>query len=320
MSEDLSGIDLRIKRADQHLALLYEMRLALLNKDWSVVNNLDAKTGEYVFQLKVEAPDPAVGIILSEFAHMLRSSLDNLMWQLVCRRGGIPTMATAFPIFKDKPKVPRKPGRCSKCNRSTRDPWGSIAGVAAEDRAFIESFQPYDYGRDFARWHPLAMLAELNNVDKHRYMHAAYTAVTQVLHLPVGSVKIFASDPKRMALYASPRTPIRTKTADGWEPEPFQNAAVEGLLPQILVDGCEYAVEGFTWGGRDDDPAEILRIGGIQADAKVEMQASPSIDIAFGGREVPLSIFDLIDIRNVVVAVVNHFDPVFEIPDYTVVE
>jgi len=111
---------------------------------------------------------------------LLRSALDNMLWQLVLLRGGTPTGHTQFPIYEKEPQLPRKPHR-GKPSRGKR-PWISISGVLPVDAAFIKKAQPFDPGwhhgeQQLIAWHPLAMLGKLNNVDKHNFIHVGYAAV-----------------------------------------------------------------------------------------------------------------------------------------------
>lgn len=48
------------------------------------------------------------------------------------------------------------------------------AGLNAKHRAMVKKVQPYQRG-DKARTHPLSLLADLSNVDKHRIIHTTHS-------------------------------------------------------------------------------------------------------------------------------------------------
>jgi hypothetical protein len=160
----LADSDLRLARADKHLAALNKARASLLpDKDRRVVGHLDRDTSEYVFRVDVAAPPFWWGLLLSEYAHHLRAALDNLVYALVRLRGGTPTKRTQFPIFE--------------CVRLYRDRAPSmLSGTSADDRAFIQSMQPYQ-AWDRPENDALALLGWMNNTDKHRFLHAGFALI-----------------------------------------------------------------------------------------------------------------------------------------------
>ena len=103
-------------------------------------------------------PDPGIGVIVGEFGHHLRATLDNLLRQLVLLRGGSPTTKTQFPIYESRERY-----------ESSR--W-MLLGISADDRAFIESVQPFQHGERASKSY-LSLLTWLNNVDKHRFVQSA---------------------------------------------------------------------------------------------------------------------------------------------------
>ena len=100
----LETLDWRLERAQEHLSALNKKQVAFLarldKKDRRIVGEFERDTSEYVFRVNCKPPDPRLGIIVSEFGHHLRATLDNLVWQLVLRRGGIPHRKTQFPIYE----------------------------------------------------------------------------------------------------------------------------------------------------------------------------------------------------------------------------
>jgi hypothetical protein len=135
---------------------------------------MDATTGDYVLRAAVPLPSFRIGLEVGLFAHFLRTALDNMLWQLVLARGGTPTDHHQFPIYEERAKF------YAKTHGMTRAKW-ETDGVSSADYAFIRRHQPYHLGKARAKWHPLAMLAHLNNVDKHRYVHPRFAAMTALV-------------------------------------------------------------------------------------------------------------------------------------------
>lgn len=310
----LDGVMLKIRRGDECLDFLDGQRTALLEATGNrVVGEFDTAAGDCVFRVDHEGPPLAWGIPIGEFAHALRGALDNLLWQLILARGGTPTEMTQWPIYEDKAKslVKTRTGR-TKIEAQTD-------GVLGEDFAFIEGRQPYKMGRDLARWHPYALLGHLNNVDKHRFIHAAFAAAAMV---PAGG------------LYAG-RPFLQSRAADAFlrsgalSPAPgrvtaFGNGTYEFNFPSAGTSGPKFPLDGsitshlgrgifsYSFEGRDDDPAEVCRAFGVSPhipDTKMEMDPGFLLDISFSDRERPMTIFDLRDIRSAVEEVIHRFGP-----------
>jgi hypothetical protein len=107
-------------------------------------------------------PEPSplhLGVIVGDFLHNLRCVLDHLVWQLVELNGAKPGKHNQFPIF-DTPKAYKE-----KAGRYLR-------GVHPDHEALIETFQPYHLDGD-PSYHYLAVLRNLSDIDKHRFVHPA---------------------------------------------------------------------------------------------------------------------------------------------------
>ena len=158
--DPLEALDWRIEQANEYLSTLNDERVAFLKrldeKDPRIVGEFERDTSEYVFRVNCDPPDPRLGILVSEFSHHLRATLDNLLWQLVLLRGGTPTSKTQFPIYESR-------------KRYESSVW-MLRGISADDRALIEWYQPFQQ-REHAADTYLAKLAWLNNMDKHRFVH-----------------------------------------------------------------------------------------------------------------------------------------------------
>ena len=98
---------------------------------------------------------------LGEILHHLRSALDHLARILVVESGNVPIdggpNSTTFPILI----LPKAKG-------------GELdirPGTTPEIRNLLLQLQPHEDLQDRGRIHPLVLLSELNNVDKHRLLN-----------------------------------------------------------------------------------------------------------------------------------------------------
>ncbi len=120
-------------------------------------------------------------ILTGEVLYHLRSALDHVAQQLVLAHGGTPDIYTAFPVWEDrfatyKSKNPR--------------PHFEISGGADPGAlAIVEAAQPYQRVDD-PTLHPLWILNELMNIDKHRALLLATTGYdnVSVRHALMGNV------------------------------------------------------------------------------------------------------------------------------------
>lgn len=118
-----------------------------------------------------------LGLILGDFVHNLRASLDHLVWQLVLANRRQPNSSTAFPIHLELGFLQDKAAFFKRTKPA-------IGGCSPGARGVIESLQPYQKGNAFeASHHPLWMLHELDIIDKHRLIAVVggrYTATRKL--------------------------------------------------------------------------------------------------------------------------------------------
>lgn len=314
---NLDGVDLKLRRADEHLAYLNNAGTEFLNTPRTLSIEYEAGTDEYLVSYADEQPPALWGVEVGAFAHMLRSSLDNLLYQLILLRGNVPGRSQ-FPIYDDAPNPPGKSGGKRSCN-TKRNPWSGIKGVLPPDAAFIKAAQPYQLGTHegikLSRWHPLSMLTHLNNVDKHRFVHPSVAVPGHTMTPMPGfpfSVIVFSRDAERMKALRSGKFGIPARTQDGgYIVVPFgSQMQMTGIFVGIRVNGR--LVEGREWrfSQPGDDQADLVRIKGDgppPPDAEVVMDPAPSLAISFSDVERPMSIHDLREIRLKVGEIVDHF-------------
>lgn len=152
----------------------------------------------YVEMLQ-DAPTRDWGVLIGEICHDLRSALDHLVWSLTelqyqapsprrsliqrkasgQRRRPSPWGSLSFPIWKvpgpafrfvKSSRVPNGLRKHSLIRWADKKPprvkWGLSDPLVSK----IESHQPFRLGRNAIK-HPLAILQDLSNIDKHRHMH-----------------------------------------------------------------------------------------------------------------------------------------------------
>jgi hypothetical protein len=131
----------------------------------SSVGAFDTDTWEWVerFQIR-EQPPLRFGVILGDCVQNLRSCLDHVIWQVTRLDGGAPDNETQFPIAsKSEAQFEKMSDR-------------RIPGLSADHRELVKRAQPYHRGEQ-APLHPLSVLAELSNTDKHQVLNPTFSVV-----------------------------------------------------------------------------------------------------------------------------------------------
>lgn len=122
----------------------------------------DPPSGQYICIVDClpHAWQRRVSVIAGEVVHDLRSALDHLAWELVLSHSGTPTQRDArkvqFPI------------------RKKRQEWSSeytVTNMDPANGALLEPEQPFSSSSN-PDSHPLAILQDLSNHDKHRVLNS----------------------------------------------------------------------------------------------------------------------------------------------------
>src|ERR1019366_2672930 len=148
----LKGAATKIGWARKHLDHLDREMGEFLNDPYTITRK--DKVNEHRHYLRFEfKPIPvSIPLIAGDFCYCLRSGLDQLAWQLArINKVAQPRTATSFPIFSTEPPD------------GFKDKTKDILPRAVE---VIEALQPYHRGAAFKE-HPLWLLNELCNIDKH---------------------------------------------------------------------------------------------------------------------------------------------------------
>ncbi len=151
----LDGVRLKIERAEYHLQELNRFICKWEEtKPFVCTGREYPNQPAYIYTIEINAVPGGVGVVVGDVLHNIHSALDNIVWQLAILSTSNPYERTAFPIFSRVGKSTE-----NEINRLLRD-------IPANARLVIESLQPYKATNPQS--HPLYLLQELSNCDKHR--------------------------------------------------------------------------------------------------------------------------------------------------------
>jgi hypothetical protein len=150
------------------------------------VGDFDEDTWEWIERFQIRKDFPLrFGVILGDSIHNLRSALDHLICQVTLL--DLPAGESAEGVC-DQTQFPI----ASKDERQFEDMANfRIPRLSEMHRAMVKHMQPYHAGDKAAR-HPLSILAELSNADKHRLVNPTYSFMASDVTKAVESI---ATDP-----------------------------------------------------------------------------------------------------------------------------
>jgi hypothetical protein len=157
LSHPLDGCHAKLFRAYEHFGELdADIGRFYKSETHRIVDEFDEDSGWYRFTLAVDVQPPLRwSVLLGDWLHNLRSALDHLAWELVKHNGGSPGVWTGFPICLT-----------SHAFLDAKGGQRQLAGMSREARALVERVQPFQ-GK-VPDYHPLRVLQQLSNSDKHR--------------------------------------------------------------------------------------------------------------------------------------------------------
>lgn len=172
----ISDYLLKLSRARGHLDDLETKVSRWLNGDHHTVRrNRDPHRPDHI-SIRVTAQDIPVdpfALLVGDILHNLRGCLDHLVYALALKHTNpLPdefTKGSQFPIFGDKTSKGLL-GAGPQMFQSNG--LNGIRGIHPDAQTIIKSLQPYHRGKDFAS-HPLWVLHDLSNIDKHRLLLVA---------------------------------------------------------------------------------------------------------------------------------------------------
>jgi hypothetical protein len=151
---------LKIRRADEHLATL-DRKIDEFLADDQLCTILPHSEGlEHWFEIvEFKQPPTSISLVMGDVLTNLRAALDHIVYSLSdpAKRGD----KSWFPITLGRHDFKSQAGAC-------------LRGVSAKPLAFIEAQQPYNRPKGASPGEePLAVLNQLVNLDKHRYVQTA---------------------------------------------------------------------------------------------------------------------------------------------------
>jgi hypothetical protein len=178
----LDGPLAKLRRAHTHLEQLYgELNAYTAEERHRVAIEMSDEGAERLYTMRVEVleplDNPGWGLLVGDFAHNLRGSLDHLVWQLVLLNGRQPSKANQFPIAKDRDRY----WVGTKEKQSVRE--RTLAGVAEAHRQRIDAVQPFCapvVDGLYPDFHVLEVLARLSNTDKHQLITSALVNIGEI--------------------------------------------------------------------------------------------------------------------------------------------
>ncbi len=190
------GIQLRLERAHTQCVEIHDHIAEVITANKSnITGHFDRQSGKYVFHAKkIKQPDLEVAISIGDVLHNLRSTLDNLVWQLALLNTAKPYWRGAFPILQLARKQSSSDKRAAFYSRDRGCGLDYLKSLSRRHIDMIERFQPYKRGNG-GRRDPLWLLSEMNNWDKHRVVQIG-TSVVKMDEISghngeIGQVKLF---------------------------------------------------------------------------------------------------------------------------------
>jgi hypothetical protein len=157
----LEGINAKLQRVQDQIEQLSRDIASSCEDQRSLFSEeLRLDIGDKIWIFRGETPIVPIeySIRLGEILYNLRSSLDQLIWQLVHANYKAPSHRNEFPIFDDE----------SRFNNTMKT---KLAGVSQQSLTKIKKMQPFSKDN---QWSALKTLHSLCNIDKHRSVILPY--------------------------------------------------------------------------------------------------------------------------------------------------
>lgn len=175
----MASINAKLSRGDEHFqALNQEYAKYQEAQPWKMSTERNDEATKFVLGIRFEVMPDFLrwGLLIGETVYNYRCALDHMIYALAAQEaGGVPTNARqlAFPITSSSALF-------KKARRS-------IKGIPKGAQEVVAQLQPYQEKKE-VRLHPLTLLRELNDIDKHRTLHVVTFSVreTRVTGLPAG--------------------------------------------------------------------------------------------------------------------------------------
>ncbi len=184
MGIDLTGTMAKIAQGDHHLQAFAQAAGRWIERaPFELVIERNGDGTEHYLRFRVrEEPPPVLGLNIGDCVHNYRSALDHFVYAAAVAQSGLsPPPADVklqFPIVRQSKAWLSQAG-------------SKLPGITQTLRDEIAKLQPYHRG-DEADVHPLAVLADLDNGDKHRVLHPVLAigqwSHTEITRIDRGSI------------------------------------------------------------------------------------------------------------------------------------
>lgn len=145
---------------EAYQTLVAEHNAYIASEPLKFTSSFEEATGWWVFCGSCERISLRYSTLVGNCVHNLRSTLDHIVAQLVVASGAQVRRSNQFPIAESDEEYRKQAARM-------------LVGVRGELRAAVEGCQPYnDPGTDPSTPHPLLVLKEMSNLDKHQIINA----------------------------------------------------------------------------------------------------------------------------------------------------
>jgi hypothetical protein len=182
VAHPLDSVRLKVLRTEEHLRELEsEIGQWASRHPNAIVGKFEPETSDYVFRFRVFEPThDRWGLLIGDSVHNARSALDHLACRLVELNGKTANRATQFPIF-------------TTCSDFVRVGKRMVAKLDRRHLDMIEQLQPYHAGDNLPEvagahriaQHPLTILNDLSNADKHRVFNTTFAVPRAVGFTPI---------------------------------------------------------------------------------------------------------------------------------------
>jgi hypothetical protein len=186
---DLNAAHDKLRWAKRHFDVLRRQVEPFEQRDAHRIScEVDPDAGEYTFYVHgLEVPDPDWGLMIGDVLHNARTALDYVMvqlWALTTGQDPKDVTGVQFPIYSDPKKFAGSVGELRKN--------AAFSGYLAEieklqlfnaQNASIWGFGPAWGTRDPSLPYALDRLSSLDNIDKHRVVHATWVGLAFGGHL-----------------------------------------------------------------------------------------------------------------------------------------
>lgn len=173
MSYWLRGPEAKLERAIEHLDFLErDCERFLRSKPYAVTTEFESEAGCFVARLRARKQPPlSTSVRVGELVHNLRSALDHVAWVLAASNTD-DVAALWEPGTRERIMFPV--AKTPEAFESSR----LMPFISQQAKAALDPLQPHTRGHPYqvAR-HPLAVLHDLWNIDKHRVVHGGTGAI-----------------------------------------------------------------------------------------------------------------------------------------------